>query len=277
MLGVKILIYSSIFLVCSIIGLLKSQKYVYRVEELQEFKNALNMFKTKIKFTYEPIPDIFSQISGSINPSVGSIFKIASYNMKFFPAGDAWNRAVDTDILNISLEDKGALKNLSKLLGETDIDGQLSQIEVTTSFLDEQIKKAIEVAQGTEFVEKMDGQYDAHMAQGGTNVSGGQKQRLSIARAIARNPEIYIFDDSFSALDYKTDSVLRKELKKYTSDATSLIVAQRIGTIMNADQIVVLDNGVIVGKGTHKELLKTCEVYKQIALSQLSKEELENG
>ena len=142
---------------------------------------------------------------------------------------------------------------------------------------DEQIKKAIEVAQGTEFVEKMDGQYDAHMAQGGTNVSGGQKQRLSIARAIARNPEIYIFDDSFSALDYKTDSVLRKELKKYTSDATSLIVAQRIGTIMNADQIVVLDNGVIVGKGTHQELLKTCEVYKQIALSQLSKEELENG
>ena len=142
---------------------------------------------------------------------------------------------------------------------------------------DEKIKKAIEVAQGTEFVEKMDGQYDAHMAQGGTNVSGGQKQRLSIARAIARNPEIYIFDDSFSALDYKTDSVLRKELKKYTSDATSLIVAQRIGTIMNADQIVVLDNGVIVGKGTHKELLKTCEVYKQIALSQLSKEELENG
>ena len=142
---------------------------------------------------------------------------------------------------------------------------------------DEQIKKAIEVAQGTEFVEKMDGQYDAHMAQGGTNVSGGQKQRLSIARAIARNPEIYIFDDSFSALDYKTDSVLRKELKKYTSDATSLIVAQRIGTIMNADQIVVLDNGVIVGKGTHKGLLKTCEVYKQIALSQLSKEELENG
>ena len=110
MLGVKILIYSSIFLVCSIIGLLKSQKYVYRVEELQEFKNALNMFKTKIKFTYEPIPDIFSQISGSINPSVGSIFKIASYNMKFFPAGDAWNKAVDTDILNISLEDKGALK-----------------------------------------------------------------------------------------------------------------------------------------------------------------------
>ena len=123
----------------------------------------------------------------------------------------------------------------------------------------------------------MDNQYEGHIAQSGTNISGGQKQRLAIARAIARNPEIYIFDDSFSALDYKTDSVLRKELKKYTKDATSLIVAQRIGTIMNADKIIVLDNGKIVGQGTHKELLKNCEVYNQIALSQLSKEELENG
>ena len=122
----------------------------------------------------------------------------------------------------------------------------------------------------------MENTYDAHIAQGGTNVSGGQKQRLSIARAIARNPEIYIFDDSFSALDYKTDSVLRKELKKYTKDATILIVAQRIGTIMNADKIIVLDNGKCAGIGTHKELLKTCDVYKEIALSQLSKEELEN-
>lgn len=139
---------------------------------------------------------------------------------------------------------------------------------------EEKIKKAIEVAQGKEFVEKMEEQYNTHMAQGGTNVSGGQKQRLSIARAIAREPEIYIFDDSFSALDYKTDSVLRKELKKYTKDATTLIVAQRIGTIMNADKILVLDNGECVGQGTHKELLKNCEVYKQIALSQLSEDEL---
>lgn len=138
------------------------------------------------------------------------------------------------------------------------------------------IDEAIRVAQAKEFVEKMDKDYNTHLAQGGTNVSGGQKQRLAIARAIARRPEIYIFDDSFSALDYKTDSVLRKELKKYTKDATCLIVAQRIGTIMNADKIVVLDNGHCVGIGTHKELLKTCEVYKQIALSQLSKEELEN-
>ena len=142
---------------------------------------------------------------------------------------------------------------------------------------EEEIKKAIEVAQGKEFIEKMENGYDTQMSQGGTNVSGGQKQRISIARAIARNPEIYIFDDSFSALDYKTDSILRKELKKYTEDATTLIVAQRIGTIMNANKIIVLDDGEIVGQGTHKELLQNCEVYKQIALSQLSKEELDNG
>ena len=139
------------------------------------------------------------------------------------------------------------------------------------------VKEAIRVAQGTEFVEKMEGKYEAHIARGGTNVSGGQKQRLSIARAIARDPEIYIFDDSFSALDYKTDSTLRKELKKYTKDATSMIVAQRIGTIMNADKIIVLDKGECVGIGTHKELLKKCDVYREIALSQLSEEELENA
>ena len=137
------------------------------------------------------------------------------------------------------------------------------------------IKEAIKVAQGTEFVEKMEKGYNAHIAQGGTNISGGQKQRLSIARAIARNPEIYIFDDSFSALDYKTDANLRKALKKHTKDATVLIVAQRIGTIMNADQIIVLDNGKCVGKGTHKELLKSCPVYLEIARSQIAESELE--
>ena len=141
----------------------------------------------------------------------------------------------------------------------------------------DKVKDAIRVAQATEFVEKMDDKYESHIARGGTNVSGGQKQRLSIARAIARDPEIYIFDDSFSALDYKTDSTLRKELKKYTKDATSMIVAQRIGTIMNADKIIVLDKGECVGIGTHKELLKNCDVYREIALSQLSEEELENA
>ncbi len=141
---------------------------------------------------------------------------------------------------------------------------------------DKKIKEAIKVAQADEFVLKMDNTYDGHIAQGGTNISGGQKQRLSIARAIARDPEIYIFDDSFSALDYKTDSVLRKELREYTKDATILIVAQRIGTIINADKIIVLDDGKCVGMGTHKELLKNCDVYKEIALSQVTKEELEN-
>lgn len=145
------------------------------------------------------------------------------------------------------------------------------------SVSEEEMKKAIDVAQGTEFVSKMDKIYDAHIARGGTNVSGGQKQRLAIARAIAKKPEIYIFDDSFSALDYKTDSVLRSELKKYTGDATNLIVAQRIGTILNADVIVVLDKGKCVGMGTHKELMENCPVYKEIALSQLSKEELNNA
>ena len=136
---------------------------------------------------------------------------------------------------------------------------------------------AAKIAEAKEFVEKMEDTYNSHISQGGTNISGGQKQRLSIARAVAKNPEIYIFDDSFSALDYKTDSVLRQNLKKYKKDATMLIVAQRIGTIMNADKIMVLDNGKCVGMGTHKELLKNCEVYKEIALSQLSKEELENA
>lgn len=142
MLAIKILIYSCIFLTCSVIGILKSQKYVYRVSELREFKNALNMFKTKIKFTYEPIPEIFEQIAGSINPSIGSIFKLASHNMKYCAAGDAWNQAIDAELLNINTEDKKILKGLSKLLGATDIQGQLSQIEVTSNFLDEQIKKA---------------------------------------------------------------------------------------------------------------------------------------
>ena len=141
----------------------------------------------------------------------------------------------------------------------------------------EKVKEAIKVAQGKKFVEDMEDSYKAHIARGGTNISGGQKQRLSIARAIARDPEIYIFDDSFSALDYQTDAKLRKELKKYTKDATSMIVAQRIGTIINADKIIVLDKGECVGVGTHKELLKTCKVYKEIALSQLSDEELNNA
>ena len=140
--------------------------------------------------------------------------------------------------------------------------------------VDQDIVEAVYTAQAAEFVEKMDGGYDAHVAQGGANLSGGQKQRLSIARAVCRHPEIMIFDDSFSALDYKTDRELRKRLNVDCGDCTKLIVAQRIGTIRDADRIVVLDEGKVVGIGTHDELMHTCEVYQQIAYSQLSKEEL---
>ena len=136
------------------------------------------------------------------------------------------------------------------------------------------IAMAVKVAQAREFVEKKDQGYDGYVAQGGSNFSGGQKQRLSIARAIARQPEILIFDDSFSALDYKTDRILREALRKECKDATKIIVAQRIGTIRDADKIIVLDDGQIVGMGTHDELMKNCEVYQEIAYSQLSKEEL---
>lgn len=139
------------------------------------------------------------------------------------------------------------------------------------------IDKALEISQAEEFVSKMDKGIHSSISQGGTNISGGQKQRISIARAVNRNPEVYIFDDSFSALDYKTDRVLRSALRKENGDITSLIVAQRVGTIMDADKIIVLDKGEVAGIGTHKELLKTCEVYQEIAQSQLSKEELANA
>ena len=141
---------------------------------------------------------------------------------------------------------------------------------------EEGMVKAANIAQAMEFISSKEKGFETEIAQGGTNVSGGQKQRLSIARALAKSPEIFIFDDSFSALDFKTDATLRKALKSEISGSTMLIVAQRISTIMNAEQIIVLDEGKVVGKGTHSELMKNCEVYKQIALSQLSKEELEN-
>ena len=139
---------------------------------------------------------------------------------------------------------------------------------------EDDVKKALDIAQGTDFVEKLEDKYQSKVAEGGTNLSGGQKQRVSIARAVCKRPEFYIFDDSFSALDYKTDRALRSELKKETSGVTTIIVAQRIGTIMEADKIIVLDEGRIVGMGKHRDLLRDCEVYMQIARSQLSEEEL---
>jgi len=151
--------------------------------------------------------------------------------------------------------------------------GDRGQGEIT----DAEVRNAVSIAQGAEFVEVMEGAYDAPIAQGGTNVSGGQKQRLAIARAVAGKPEIFLFDDSFSALDYKTDRALRKALGEQTKDATKIIVAQRIGTIRHADRILVLEHGKIVGAGTHAELMKSCPTYRDIADSQLSKEELQNG
>ena len=139
---------------------------------------------------------------------------------------------------------------------------------------DETVKEALKIAQASNFVSRMKDGVNSHIAQGGTNVSGGQKQRLSIARAVARKPEIFIFDDSFSALDFKTDRKLRTALKKHTAGTTQFVVAQRIGTIKDADKIIVLDSGSMVGIGTHEELLKNCPIYKEIALSQLSEEEL---
>ena len=141
----------------------------------------------------------------------------------------------------------------------------------------EEMEEAAEIAQVTEFIEAKPKRYESHIAQGGSNVSGGQKQRLSIARAIAKHPEVFIFDDSFSALDFKTDVTLRKALRKKTKNSTVLIVAQRISTILNAEQIIVLDEGRVAAMGTHSELLKSCEVYQQIAASQLSEAELNAG
>ena len=149
-----------------------------------------------------------------------------------------------------------------------------TKIKHTPATVTREVKEAAEIAQATEFIDAKPEKYTSPIAQGGTNVSGGQKQRLSIARAIAKKPEIFIFDDSFSALDFKTDSTLRKALKEHTKDATTIIVAQRISTILNADKIIVLDDGHMAGIGTHGELMKNCEVYRQIAMSQLSEEEL---
>lgn len=142
-------------------------------------------------------------------------------------------------------------------------------------FKGERLMNALDTAQAAEFVREMAAGAEAPVAQGGSNLSGGQRQRLSIARAVYRHPEIYIFDDSFSALDYKTDRALRDALKRETGHATTLIVAQRVGTILDADQIIVLDEGRVVGRGRHKELLENCPVYREIAESQLSKEELD--
>lgn len=176
------------------------------------------------------------------------------------------------DVSQSSLRSKIGFVPQKGMLFSGTIESNIKYSDITMS--DEKMYEAARIAQAKGFIEEKEDGYKFVISQGGTNVSGGQKQRLSIARAIAADPEIYIFDDSFSALDYNTDKKLREELKKVTQNKTVIIVAQRINTILNADKIVVLDEGKIAGIGNHEELIKSCDVYKQIALSQLSEEEL---
>ena len=197
---------------------------------------------------------------------------------RFYDVTDGSIRLDGTDIREVTQHD------LRDKLGYVPQKGLLFSGDIASNIMfgnpeggGQEMKEAAQIAQATEFIEAKPNKYESPISQGGSNVSGGQKQRLSIARAIAKRPEVFIFDDSFSALDFKTDVALRKALKKRTKESTVLIVAQRISAILNADQIIVLDDGKIAGIGTHKELLRNCEVYKQIAASQLSEKELQDG
>lgn len=251
-----------------------------RVKGLVEFKN--------VSFRYpDSDEDVLMDINFVAQPGTTTAFigstgsgKSTLINLipRFYDVSDGEILIDGINIKDVKIEE------LNKKIGYVPQKGVLFSGTIATNIKygneemsDEQMKRAAKIAQATEFIEGKPQKYEEEIAQGGTNVSGGQKQRLSIARAVAIDPEIYIFDDSFSALDFKTDSELRRALHKETKDATIFIVAQRVNTIMNADQIVVLDEGRVVGMGTHKELLKTCDVYREIASSQLTKEELENA
>ena len=255
-------------------------------QKFDENKKGVIEFKN-VSFKYpDADEDILTNISFTAKPGETTAFigstgsgKSTLINLipRFFDVTEGEILVDGVDIRNVSqheLREKIGYVPQKGVLFSGTIDSNLRYGKEDAT--EKEIEKAAKIAQATEFIETKPEKYNTEIAQGGSNVSGGQKQRLSIARAIAKNPDIYIFDDSFSALDFKTDATLRKSLKAETGDSTVLIVAQRISTILNAEQIIVLDEGKIVGKGTHKELLNNCEVYKQIALSQLSKEELEN-
>lgn len=257
-------------------------KNVTRTKGCIEFKNVNFKYPDADEYLLRNIT--FKAKQGETVAFIGSTGSGKSTLINLIPRFyDATEGEILIDGINVKEYDEKTLNNKigyvpqKAVMFNGTINENISYGDNGKEITEEKIKEAIKIAQASEFVEKMDDTYNSHIASGGTNISGGQKQRLSIARAIARDPEIYIFDDTFSALDYKTDSILRRELKNYTKDATNLIVAQRIGTIMNADKIIVLDKGKIAGMGTHEELLKNCEVYKQIALSQLGEEELKNG
>ena len=222
--------------------------------------------------SFEAKPGTVTAIIGSTGCGKSTLINLIP---RFFDVTKGKVTINDVDIRDLSLET--LRKNIGYVpqkgylfTGDIESNLKLSKEKVT----DEDMKKAARIAQASEFIERKKHKYHEAITEGGTNVSGGQKQRLAIARALAFNPKILIFDDSFSAVDYKTDAALRKSIRKNIKDATTFIVAQRISTILDADQIIVLDSGKIVGIGSHKELMKSCEVYKEIALSQLSKEEL---
>lgn len=247
-----------------------------------EFKNVSFKYSDSDEYVLKDVsftadPGMTVAIIGSTGSGKSTLINLIT---RFYDASEGAVLVDDVDVREYklsSLYDKLGYVSQKAILFSGSIKdnvsfGEKSDYKVT----DDKIKSAIKVSQSEDFVLKLKDKYNSRVSQGGSNLSGGQKQRISIARAIARDPEIYIFDDSFSALDYKTDYILRHELKKYTSTSTNIIVAQRIGTIINSDMIIVLDKGVVVGKGTHKELMKNCDVYKEIAYSQLSKEELEH-
>ena len=264
-------------------------------ESIKDPKEAKNMDKSKkglvefknVSFRYpDADEDILTDINFTAKPGrttaiIGSTGSGKSTVVNLIPRFyDVTKGELLIDGVNIK---ELKQKDLRKVIGFVPQKGILFSGTIKSNIkygnpdiTDEQMVEAAEIAQATEFIEAKPDKYDSEISQGGTNVSGGQKQRLSIARAIAINPEIFVFDDSFSALDYKTDVALRAALAEKTSNKTVIIVAQRISTILHADQIIVLDEGKIVGIGTHKELMKNNEVYQQIAMSQLSKEELED-
>lgn len=240
-----------------------------------------------VSFKYPDAPDYvlrdvnFDISKGETVAFIGSTGSGKSTLINLVPRFyDATEGEVLVDGVNVRDYDQDALRRKIGYVSQKaamfagTVSSNVSYGDVGSTSTEAEVRNAISIAQGTEFVERMEEKYNSRVSQGGTNLSGGQKQRLSIARAVNRRPEIYIFDDSFSALDYKTDRVLRSQLKREMSGITSLIVAQRIGTILDADKIVVLDDGRVAGIGTHRELLDNCSVYREIAESQLSEEEL---
>lgn len=252
---------------------LASEKGVVEFRDVSfRYPNAEENVLSHISFTAKP-----GQTTAFIGSTGSGKSTLVNLIPRFYDVTEGQVLVDGVDVRNMSqheLHDKLGYVPQKGVLFSGTIDSNLRYGKKDAS--EEAIRQAAEIAQATEFIDAKPDGYDSPIAQGGTNVSGGQKQRLSIARAIAKDPQIYIFDDSFSALDYKTDLTLRNALKEHTGDATVLIVAQRISTILHADQILVLDDGHVVGKGTHRELMKSCEEYQQIAMSQLSKEELEH-